>query len=363
LVQLGVGVESAELGLASQYFKLRDKSSCLHLQEFISILPIFKDYLTDSQQSLHSSTSLHLIWLHPDNLSIALRDISPSHYDLPTASRISILHRLWVFSARSTGNLNPFTLRRAIWKNEKVDWKDIQESLNSRLSILHLTAWIFGSAFSHFLAIATIYFTTSNLIRTQIVDDVVWLGEWKALMREIMSITQSPSQRSPLSIASCVAVPPPGWELHTPFSQFLLSVCRFIQNSRGICHRIAVGINEVIIHWIEPLHSSGVDLVEFGKREYIMFQEIKSILKFRTRNDDFTTRYLDFDDLIFGPEPADWKFVFTFGPEHMAKQFWDMVERPTWKMPGTWVSEDDIDDDDGVYDWDSHEFWYILNSN
>jgi hypothetical protein len=98
--------------------------------------------------------------------------------------------------------------------------------------------------------------------------------------------------------------------------------------------------------WLEQLKESGVDLVEYGKKE-------KGVLERLFWTQEWT--YWEFDkrkrweivgsdlrliNFIYGPEPDDWKFWFTQAMKDYFMDFWDMIDHPERAVPGAWQEED-----------------------
>jgi hypothetical protein len=121
--------------------------------------------------------------------------------------------------------------------------------------------------------------------------------------------------------------------------------------------------------WLWLLRAGGVDLVEYGQREYELLQTkpdmykgafdadssrasttiVRPILTEGTLEEPFTVpeyggcretdawRPLRILDLVYGPTPEDWRLVWVIEYEYMAYEFWQVVETPRVSMPGSWV--------------------------
>lgn len=92
--------------------------------------------------------------------------------------------------------------------------------------------------------------------------------------------------------------------------------------------------------WLEDLVASGVDLVEYGRKE-------KEILDLSSpsecvlfscdwglRSGDDVGHIVNFD---FGAAPSDWHIWWSNPTDFMAGEFWAMIESPEELMPGSWI--------------------------
>jgi len=92
--------------------------------------------------------------------------------------------------------------------------------------------------------------------------------------------------------------------------------------------------------WLEDLVASGVDLVEYGRKEKEIWH-----LSSMSRNVPFSFdrgqgpdgdvwHIIDFD---FGVAPSDWHIWWSEPTDFLAGQFWAMIESRGKLMPGSWI--------------------------
>ncbi|KAL2880151.1 hypothetical protein SGCOL_004536 [Colletotrichum sp. CLE4] len=99
--------------------------------------------------------------------------------------------------------------------------------------------------------------------------------------------------------------------------------------------------------WLEDLQTSGIDLEEYGRREMEIFKR-DALLQDRrsrvrsTRDDGYYESYpgMRLTSFTYGPEPEDWKLVWSPEAEEYAGEFWDLIENPPLRIPGGWVDDD-----------------------
>lgn len=103
-----------------------------------------------------------------------------------------------------------------------------------------------------------------------------------------------------------------------------------------------------VIIWLQLLKDVGIDLDAYGRKEHSTFRKLQVRPEYficaQRRQDGMKT--LDFvrkqlTSFTYGPEPADWEFVFEDVMDDSFLEFWDMVDHPERSMPGAWLDEDD----------------------
>jgi len=159
----------------------------------------------------------------------------------------------------------------------------------------------------------------------------------------------------------------PAWRLYNQmrFTPLLLVFSGFFEGYSATPRRIYTPNNAVIVirMWLRLLHTSGVDLDEYGRKEKLAHTNSKVRKKWACREwlGFPRCRYLTYKltSFSYGPEPSDWKFWITEDMSLMDKyfrEFWDMVDHPERAMPGAWVEEFDCYPDDSIeYSDDSSE--------
>jgi hypothetical protein len=119
--------------------------------------------------------------------------------------------------------------------------------------------------------------------------------------------------------------------------------------------------------WLRILQASGVNLLEYGKRELDILQDVDSPCKGAFDVDSIrasativrpwltegtvretftgpeygssldTWRPIRLLDITYGSEPSDWRLLWVVEFEFLAYEFWMSVEGPDIMMPGTWI--------------------------
>ncbi|MCJ1475934.1 hypothetical protein MMC13_004598 [Lambiella insularis] len=88
--------------------------------------------------------------------------------------------------------------------------------------------------------------------------------------------------------------------------------------------------------WLEDLEASGVDLLEYGKKERAMHDHLPISQNCRDINGEaYSKLYLV--EFTYGASPDDWHLSFLDPADFYAGQFCEMVDRPEVIMPGSWV--------------------------
>ena len=82
-------------------------------------------------------------------------------------------------------------------------------------------------------------------------------------------------------------------------------------------------------YWLKDLQSWGIDLEKYGEAEKKAYGWFAPRL--------FCEDWEVVVDFKYGPRPEDWVFVFDFGTERFAGDFWEMIENPQLRIPGAWV--------------------------
>ncbi|KAI0190718.1 hypothetical protein EV127DRAFT_79010 [Xylaria flabelliformis] len=113
--------------------------------------------------------------------------------------------------------------------------------------------------------------------------------------------------------------------------------------------------------WLSKVQSSGHDLEEYGRRENEMLMDkqlqLDNACEFaqysfqRGRWRYFIGRIRGYQ---YGPQPKDWKILWSFPEKSYAADFWRLVEDGPQLVPGAWVedSDDEVEEsDDEVNGW------------
>ncbi|KAK1688432.1 hypothetical protein BDP55DRAFT_655910 [Colletotrichum godetiae] len=106
-------------------------------------------------------------------------------------------------------------------------------------------------------------------------------------------------------------------------------------------------IHKLLRMWLEDMQTSSIDLDEYGRREMEVFKRDALLQERRlrirsTRDDGYYESYpgMRLTSFTYGPEPEDWKLVWSPEAEEYAGEFWDLIENPPLRIPGGWVDDD-----------------------
>ena len=102
--------------------------------------------------------------------------------------------------------------------------------------------------------------------------------------------------------------------------------------------------------WIEVLRTGGKDLEVFGQAELTILLRHRS-----SGSPGWNTRGARYGwkGLTVGPRPEDWHLIWEWDPdvEGFVGDFWEWIENPPLSIPGSWVDDDDYDDDGDDFEW------------
>ncbi|KAI0864727.1 hypothetical protein F4860DRAFT_378416 [Xylaria cubensis] len=144
--------------------------------------------------------------------------------------------------------------------------------------------------------------------------------------------------------------------LLTPLMIVIRSSARASQHRRNLNMRT---INCRVTLWLSKVQSSGRDLEEYGRRENEMTisKELHNECWFARWNDrevEMTYTIGRIRGYQYGPQPEDWKILWSFPEKSYAADFWTLVEDGPRLVPGAWVeeSDDEVEEsDDEVDGW------------
>lgn len=154
---------------------------------------------------------------------------------------------------------------------------------------------------------------------------------WRVLARELVTIG---ADIHALSEA-------PSWPeseiFQTPFTSLFEGLQGF-KSSRSISRLL----QRLVTMWLEDLVTSGVDLVEYGRKEkeiWDLSSISKDVLFFMCMSSGFDHEawHIHVIDVVFGAAPSDWHIWWSEPTDFLAGQFWAMIESPEELMPGSWI--------------------------
>ncbi|KAK7955656.1 uncharacterized protein PG986_004878 [Apiospora aurea] len=104
-------------------------------------------------------------------------------------------------------------------------------------------------------------------------------------------------------------------------------------------------VNTGLQEWIAMLIEAGVDVEEYGRREWDILKDTnpKSYISFtagpRWRKDHelpFKANELYLYGFKYGPNVEDWDILCNEPTDRFAGEFWDLVEDRPLDIPGAW---------------------------
>lgn len=117
-------------------------------------------------------------------------------------------------------------------------------------------------------------------------------------------------------------------------------------------------VHSCLVLWLSEVQSSGHDLEEYGRRENELLADKELNLPRYCYFERYWKRELSLNEHVaclrgyeYGPEPKDWKILWTVPEKSYAADFWRLVEDGPQLVPGAWV--EDSDDEEG----DDYIFW------
>ncbi|KAL3458369.1 hypothetical protein BJX64DRAFT_279957 [Aspergillus heterothallicus] len=101
-------------------------------------------------------------------------------------------------------------------------------------------------------------------------------------------------------------------------------------------------------NWVSELKAVGVDIEAYGAKENALHKSGRSFMEFYLHKgalidilstDEIIEDSLEFRvlDFTYGPEPDDWYIWVTNPLDEFAGEFWELVNRQSEIMPGTWI--------------------------
>lgn len=122
-------------------------------------------------------------------------------------------------------------------------------------------------------------------------------------------------------------------------------------------------VNDWLWLWLSKVRASGHDLEDYGRREkeLLVAESINSkrvhvCYPKYSRNGDYgywfdmgPPHVVWLRGYQYGPEPEDWKILWSVPEKSYAADFWRFVENEHQPMPGAWVDDSDDDEDDSLH--------------
>ena len=97
-------------------------------------------------------------------------------------------------------------------------------------------------------------------------------------------------------------------------------------------------INRISSIWLEDLHTSGVNLLDYGQKEKAIWTRYPYGRNYFYFNSELEYQYnCSLIGFTYGASPSDWRIWISEPTDHFAAEFWSMIEAPEEMMPGSWV--------------------------
>ncbi|KAI0453917.1 hypothetical protein F5B21DRAFT_515030 [Xylaria acuta] len=206
-------------------------------------------------------------------------------------------------------------------------------------------------------ALCTVSLATSSLIH------IVALGlgeahsdprstEWASLAKTV--IINTPSIHH---LAECQSISwylaPLSWKAPVQLTPLMVVIKAAAYASGGV-HQLK-SIAGRFTSWLSNVQTSGHDLEEYGRRENELLADTSlelnnECLFVRGSRADEPWRYITgrIRGYHYGPEPEDWRILWSFPEKSYVADFWGLVEDGPQLVPGAWVEDSD---DDGRDHW------------
>ncbi|KAI1329416.1 hypothetical protein F5Y16DRAFT_365952 [Xylariaceae sp. FL0255] len=266
----------------------------------------------------------------------------PQHEKSSLFSRFRSLRRAFIY----TQVTEPEVLSRMLEPDWSEDFGQLCRTSTSSFSLLHTFASLFGISYA---------FSLIGQPRNPIMRQWVDLMKQTILHSNDIHFIESTSHSS--RIRSWRGFNSLGLAVSTPLTTAILSIFWDYRDGRDPDGFLKV--------WLAIVQSAGYDLQEYGRRE----NELLHCTGFRYKRWLYGQITVEWSSKIlrgyvYGPNPQDWKILWTCTENTYFLDFWKLVEDPPVLIPGGWLdsddeshSEDDSDDDKTSY----RETWERLS--
>lgn len=286
-----------------------------------------------------------------DDIATFQKLFMPDYCDLLLNDRLEIV-RLGAFNV-----WDPLTLKRLLSPGTAVERSHVRQSTSEKLSLVHSAAVALGCRFP-------------DTLKTQH-DRETWIPrvyseDWGMFVKSVATVSDIEDLHSMELIVPWAGLPVPVWT-GTPLTSLIGGVLCYISLEVSLGRWDSI-LQATLHYWLEILHSAGVNLEEYGRRELrLLHQEEQTIKGAFDANAIESSRGVDRKrllncsrfvvyrpripepremtnrvpirilDLQTGPSPGDWQIVWAPEIEYMAGQFWNTIEDIEIAMPGGWI--------------------------
>ncbi|CAG7557100.1 unnamed protein product [Fusarium equiseti] len=277
---------------------------------------------------------------------------------LPNFFTGPLIHRLEAFRLGSFHCQSSKTLLQLLAQDEKITGFDVNESTRNGFSLMHSAAIAFSIRFAD----ETLPFERGwAMWKLSPFND-----SWSHLVEQVASVATLEELSAVETVQPWDIYHVPTWK-GTPLLSVIGGALCYLSPDIEFFHW-DTALQKCIQEWVSILQQSGVDLVTYGKQEAIVIsQDLRSAFdsnaieasrnvirdSMPVQSEEVAFPRLGRDDrkrwnhnnwvpirlldLEFGPDPGDWRIVWVPEFEWMANEFWQLIEKESIIMPGTWV--------------------------
>uniref|UniRef100_A0A0D2XAK1 Uncharacterized protein n=1 Tax=Fusarium oxysporum (strain Fo5176) TaxID=660025 RepID=A0A0D2XAK1_FUSOF len=279
---------------------------------------------------------------------------------LPNFYNGPLIHRLEAFRLGSFHCQTSTTLSSLIARDKKITSFDVSESSRTGVSLMHSAAVAFGIRFADEVLPWVRGWAMWNLSPFN--------KGWSHLVLEVASVARQEDLHTVETVQPWDVYQVPTWK-GTPLISVIGGALCYLSPDIEFFRWDKV-FQSCIQKWVSILQESGVDLMLYGEQESINISkyfraafdsdaieasrnEIRNVLP--SSSAELTFRRAERSDrkmwnnnhwipirlleLKFGPTPSEWEIVWVPEFEWMANEFWQMMEKETIIMPGSWIDE------------------------
>jgi hypothetical protein len=244
--------------------------------------------------------------------------IQPNFYGLPLKERVITWLLYDVVDARS--------FRKVVQRNESITRNDAVELAESHINLLSLAVRSFvQSQFRPWYNQSTWNELMHDLVPT--------LGEVNLLQEEyspydVQKFQSELSYGNPLIV--CILS-----------SEFTFFYSRYRARKRSFERHL----HTEVMKWLQILQDCNIDLERYGQHEYgMIFRKDSQKRLFGSRTEGWA-----WTGFSWGPNPSDWVFHLDRVVERFSGDFWRLIDNPIQQVPGAWIDDDDVWDEDLIY--------------
>ncbi|QGI59232.1 uncharacterized protein FFB20_04252 [Fusarium fujikuroi] len=321
---------------------------------WLKIAGLFQSYMDEPETSM----VLRMFDYHrscdymDEYIRIFQQRFLPNFYNGP------LIHRLEAFRLGSFHCQTPTTLSYLLARDQKITSFDVGESSRTGVSLMHSAAVALGIRFAD---------EVLPWVRGWAMWDLSLFNMgWDQLVLEVASVARLEDLHTVEVVQPWDVYQVPTWK-GTPLISVIGGALCYLSPDIEFFHWDNV-FQGCIQKFVSILQESGVDLMLYGEQESINISkhfraafdsdaieasrnEVRNVLPSTSARHTFRRversgreiwnnnhwipiRLLG---LKFGPTPSEWEIVWAPEFEWMAKEFWQVIEKETITMPGSWI--------------------------